>query len=118
MIGALILSLAMTMSGNSWHHGDILPWYGYGFYNNRTACGQRLTRTIVGVAHRTLPCGTRITIRWQGRTLKTRVIDRGPYGWPESVMPFDLTAGAAKALGCKCKNPYFTRHDFKWKRGW
>ncbi|MGH2950388.1 MAG: septal ring lytic transglycosylase RlpA family protein, partial [Solirubrobacteraceae bacterium] len=38
----------------------IASWYGPGFYGNRTACGQLYTPEIVGVAHRTLPCGTLI----------------------------------------------------------
>src|SRR5688500_6354796 len=37
-----------------------VTWYGPGFYGNRTACGQRLTRSTQGVAHRTLPCGTKV----------------------------------------------------------
>src|SRR3712207_8762999 len=43
-------------------------WYGPGFYGNRTACGQRLTTTILGVAHRTLPCGTKVALRAGGRS--------------------------------------------------
>ena len=35
-----------------------ISWYGPGLYGNGTACGQRLTKGLVGVAHRTLPCGT------------------------------------------------------------
>ena len=42
-------------------------WYGPGFYGNRTACGQRLTRSTLGVAHRTLPCGTKVALRVNGR---------------------------------------------------
>ena len=59
---------------------DVATWYGPGLFGNRTACGKRLTRRTVGVAHRSLPCGTRVAIRYRGRLLRTRVIDRGPYG--------------------------------------
>jgi rare lipoprotein A (peptidoglycan hydrolase) len=70
-------------------------WYGPGFYGHRTACGTRLTRRTVGVAHRRLPCGTRVTLKYRGRFLRTRVIDRGPYAHGAS---WDLTARAAKKL--------------------
>ncbi|HEV7918332.1 MAG TPA: septal ring lytic transglycosylase RlpA family protein [Solirubrobacterales bacterium] len=54
-------------------------WYGPGFYGGRTACGQRLTASIVGVANKSLPCGTRVTFHLNGRTVTARVIDRGPF---------------------------------------
>ena len=57
---------------------DTATWYGPGFYGNTTACGIKLTRTVVGVAHKTLPCGSKVTIKYRGRYLRTRVIDRGP----------------------------------------
>jgi hypothetical protein len=57
----------------------IASWYGPGFYGNRTACGQVYTPEIIGVAHRTLPCGTLVVIEFRGRTMTVPVIDRGPY---------------------------------------
>ncbi|MBI4898807.1 MAG: hypothetical protein HY827_10640 [Actinobacteria bacterium] len=54
-------------------------WYGPGFYGHRTACGGTLTASVVGVANKTLPCGTRVTFHLHGRTVTARVIDRGPY---------------------------------------
>lgn len=74
---------------------DVATWYGPGFYGNRTACGKRLTRRTVGVAHKRLPCGTKVTLKYGGRFLRTRVIDRGPYAHGAS---WDLTARAAKKL--------------------
>ena len=56
-----------------------VSWYGPGFYGNRTACGYRYNRTILGVAHRTLPCGTLIEFLYKGQTAVVPVIDRGPY---------------------------------------
>src|SRR5690348_4584290 len=49
-------------------------WYGPGFYGHRTACGQILTPGIVGVAHRTLPCGTAIKLYYRGHFVVARVI--------------------------------------------
>jgi hypothetical protein len=54
-------------------------WYGPGLYGNHTACGQTLLPGTVGVAHKTLPCGTTIKFAYHGHYLVTRVIDRGPY---------------------------------------
>ncbi len=33
----------------------------------------------MGVAHKTMPCGTKLTIRYHGRQVRAKVIDRGPY---------------------------------------
>lgn len=70
-------------------------WYGPGLYGNHTACGQVLRRGTIGVAHRTLPCGTTIKFSYHGHTLVTKVIDRGPYTRGND---FDLTNGARLAL--------------------
>jgi rare lipoprotein A len=70
-------------------------WYGPGLYGNGTACGQTLFPGTVGVAHRTLPCGTTVKFVYRGRSLVTRVIDRGPY---TAGNAFDLTNGARLAL--------------------
>ena len=71
-------------------------WYGPGFYGNRTACGKVLRTTTVGVANRTLPCGTRVTFSYHGRYLVAPVIDRGPY---RKGYDWDLTSAAAQQLG-------------------
>ncbi len=71
-------------------------WYGPGLYGNHTACGETLTPRIVGVAHKSLPCGTTVKLSYHGHYLITKVIDRGPYSPGNS---FDLTNGARLALG-------------------
>ena len=71
-------------------------WYGPGLYGNHTACGETLQPGTVGVAHRTLPCGTTIKLVYHGHSLVTRVIDRGPYTHGNA---FDLTNGARRVLG-------------------
>jgi rare lipoprotein A len=70
-------------------------WYGPGLYGNQTACGQTLMPVTVGVAHRTLPCGTTVKFAYRGRYLVTQVIDRGPFTVGNA---FDLTNGARLAL--------------------
>jgi rare lipoprotein A (peptidoglycan hydrolase) len=71
-------------------------YYGPGLYGNGTACGQTLTPSTVGVANKTLPCGTKVTFRYRGRTVVARVIDRGPYAGNRE---WDLTAALRAKLG-------------------
>jgi len=77
---------------------DLATWYGPGLYGNQTACGQTLKRKTVGVAHKKLPCGTRVSFQYKGRTVTTKVIDRGPFA---NHAKWDLTNGAAKQLNFK-----------------
>jgi len=74
----------------------IATWFGPGFYGQTTACGQTLTPVLVGVANRTLPCGTLVSVSYRRHRLTLPVIDRGPYA---NGADWDLTAEAARALG-------------------
>ncbi|HEX7059886.1 MAG TPA: septal ring lytic transglycosylase RlpA family protein [Solirubrobacterales bacterium] len=76
-------------------------WYGPGLYGNHTACGQTLRPGTIGVAHRTLPCGTTVKFSYHGRFLITQVIDRGPYSRGNA---WDLTNGARRLLGFEGAN--------------
>jgi rare lipoprotein A len=72
-------------------------WYGgKGMWGRSTACGTTLTPTTIGVANKTLPCGTQVTVSYGGRSVSTTVIDRGPY---HKGYAWDLTKKAAKRLG-------------------
>jgi hypothetical protein len=83
----------------TWKLDPNISWYGPGFYGNAGACGMLgsagLTETTIGVAHRTLPCGTKVTFKWNGKIVVARVIDRGPY---VSGRIFDMTHGLCAAL--------------------
>jgi len=81
-----------------WHHDAEDSWYGPTFYGKTTACGQVLTETLIGVAHRSLPCGTLVTFRnpENGETITVPVVDRGPY---VSGRTWDLTKGTCTAIG-------------------
>jgi rare lipoprotein A len=68
-------------------------WYGG---DGSTACGSTLTSSTLGVASKTLPCGTMVRIRLGDRTVRVPVIDRGPY---VAGREFDLTAATKRALG-------------------
>jgi rare lipoprotein A len=70
-------------------------WYGPGLYGNRLGCGGTLTAGRMGVAHKTLPCGSKLALRHRGRTVRVRVIDRGPYAGGRE---YDLTEATARKL--------------------
>ncbi len=88
---------AGAIKKNTWRLDRNVSWYGPGFYGKRTACGQAMTEGLVGVAHRTLPCGTRITFKnpANGRIVTAPVVDRGPY---VSGRQWDLTGGLCLKL--------------------
>jgi len=74
-------------------HVAVASWYGPG---GTTACGEALTASTLGVANKTLPCGTLVTLRYDGRTVRVPVIDRGPF---VPGRDFDLTFATKEALG-------------------
>ncbi len=94
--GAAAPSTAKRASKARVHSSGIATWFGPGFYGQKTACGQTLTPSVVGVANRTLPCGTLIKVTYAGHALTVPVLDRGPYS--HIGADWDLTAGAAQAL--------------------
>ena len=71
-------------------------YFGPGLYGGALACGGRLYPGTRGVAHKSLPCGSKVTLRYRGRTVVTRVVDRGPF---VAGREFDLTAATRNDLG-------------------
>lgn len=71
-------------------------YFGPGLYGTALACGGRLSPRTKGVAHKTLPCGTRVTLRYGKRQVTTKVVDRGPY---IPGREWDLTAATRNQLG-------------------
>ena len=71
-------------------------YYGPGLYGNGVACGGTLLPHTIGVAHKTLPCGTKVKLRYHGRTVTAPVIDRGPY---VAGRDYDLTEAVKERLG-------------------
>jgi rare lipoprotein A (peptidoglycan hydrolase) len=74
---------------------SVASWYGPGLFGNTTACGQTLRPGTMGVAHKSLPCGSKVMIGYRGRFVITRVIDRGPYSHGRT---WDLTQAVQQAL--------------------
>jgi len=71
-------------------------YYGPGLYGNGVACGGTLMPGTLGVANKTLPCGTMVTLRYHGRSVTVPVIDRGPY---VAGREYDLTEATKVRLG-------------------
>lgn len=71
-------------------------WYGPGLYGNAMACGGTLTQSTLGVANKSLPCGTKVKLRYGGRTVTVPVVDRGPYA---AGREYDLTYATKRRLG-------------------
>jgi rare lipoprotein A (peptidoglycan hydrolase) len=86
--GAELTFTPYRYAGASWY-GGISMW------GRSTACGQVLRPTTIGVANKTLPCGTPVKFVWHGHSIVAPVIDRGPYVTGRS---WDLTSAAAEAL--------------------
>jgi Lytic transglycolase len=75
-------------AGASWYGGKTM-------WGRSTACGQVLRPSTIGVANKTLPCGTPVKFIWHGHSIVAPVIDRGPYIRGRA---WDLTSAAAEAL--------------------
>jgi rare lipoprotein A len=75
------------------YHLAEASWYGGG---GSLACGGELTSSTLGVANKTLPCGTLVSLRYHGRGVRVPVIDRGPF---VPGREFDLTEATKLALG-------------------
>jgi rare lipoprotein A len=69
---------------------SVASWYNDG---GSTACGFHAT---MGVANKTLPCGTKVTFRHGGTTVTATVDDRGPF---VPGRDWDLNQNLAAALG-------------------
>lgn len=88
---------ASPSSGGGYTVHQGATWYGgKRMWGRSTACGQVLAPTTIGVANKSLPCGTQVTISYAGRAISTTVIDRGPF---HKGYAWDLTKKAAKRLG-------------------
>jgi rare lipoprotein A len=58
---------------------DIASWYGAFHEGRPMANGCIFHRRLLSAAHRTLPLGSWIRVRANGRTLDVPITDRGPY---------------------------------------
>lgn len=75
----------------------LASWYGKTFHGRRTASGRKFNMRRMSAAHKTLPFHTvvRVTNLRNGRKVKVRITDRGPFVEGRII---DLSRKAARAL--------------------
>jgi rare lipoprotein A len=75
----------------------LASWYGEPHHGQPTVSGEIFNMTELTAAHRTLPLGTRLRVTnlENGRVVRVRVNDRGPY---VTGRVLDLSHEAARAL--------------------
>ncbi len=78
----------------------IASWYGTSEQGRKTASGERFDKNAMTAAHPSLAFGTivRVTSLENGRTVKVRINDRGPFVRGRII---DLSAAAAARLGIR-----------------
>jgi rare lipoprotein A len=78
----------------------LASWYGEYFHGRKTAIGETYDMHGYTAAHKTYPLGTvlLVTNPKNGKSLKVRINDRGPF-WNNREL--DLSMGAAEYLGTK-----------------
>lgn len=94
------VAAACALAGGSVPAGErsfsgMASWYGTGS-GSRTASGERFDQNALTAAHRSLPFGTRVRVRYSGRAVIVTINDRGPFVVGRVL---DLSAGAARAIG-------------------
>lgn len=97
---AAFLTLLVLLTSNAQNPSNVATasWYGPGLYGNRTSNGTVLTPRTWGIAHKSIPLGTRLHICYRSRCTHVKVIDRGPF---IRGRDFDLTAAVARHLRFK-----------------
>lgn len=75
----------------------VASYYGIGdgFMGGTTASGEKVTETSMGIAMLNVPFGTRVEIRYGGRSVIAYVNDRGPYAHGRVI---DMQPAVARAL--------------------
>ncbi len=76
----------------------LATYYADALAGHRTANGERYEPGALTAAHRTLPFGTIVEVtREDGRSVRVRINDRGPFGKSSRII--DLSRAAAAQLG-------------------
>ena len=78
------------------YRSALASWYGPGLFGNKLGCGGTLQAGSLGVANKSLPCGTKVTLMYRGRSATATVTDRGPY---VGGRVWDLTPALKSKLG-------------------
>jgi rare lipoprotein A len=94
---ALLAGAFLVLSdGHAQTKAGLASWYGPGFEGQPTASGEIFDPHGFTAAHKTLPLGTELVVKYGGRSVEVVVNDRGPYSGGREL---DLSQGAAEYLG-------------------
>lgn len=111
-IGSTVAVAGVMLAAAPSAHAAKASCYGPGLFGNPMADGATLTHGTVAVAHKELPLGTRLYVRTNGRTIKVRVRDRGPYVGDRVL---DVTEAAARELGFSNCDAWGVRKVTAWR---
>lgn len=102
----LILASFLMFSNLAHAKEAVASWYGPGFHLKRTASGEIFNQNAFTTAHNSLPFGTIVKVSYKGKSVNVKVNDTG--GFKKYGRQFDLSKGAARAIGCGgvCKIDY------------
>lgn len=109
-VGVLAVALCLSLGACSWipkgesgldvgiKDRGIASWYGAQFHGKQAANGELFNMEALTAAHRTLPLGSmvRVTNVLNGKHVRVRINDRGPY---VNGRILDLSYAAAAQLG-------------------
>lgn len=100
MVAVILVAVSILLASAGSAPAQIAKasWYGEPFHGRTAADGSTYNMYELTAAHRTLPFGTivRVTNAENGKTVRVRITDRGPY---ISGRNLDLSYAAAKAIG-------------------
>jgi rare lipoprotein A len=98
LLWAVLLACVFLVLGGGCAEAKVglASWYGPGFEGLPTASGEPYDPYGYTVAHKTMPLGTDLVVKYGGRSVQVTVNDRGPYVGSREL---DLSQGAAEAIG-------------------
>jgi rare lipoprotein A len=98
MTRAIVFTMIALMYTTSAMSANVhASWYGPGFHGKKTASGEIFNQNDMTAAHKTLPFGTIVKVTYNGKSVKVRINDRGPFIKGRTI---DLSKAAAQKIGC------------------
>ena len=98
LLWAVLLACAFLVLGSGCAEAKVglASWYGPGFEGLPTASGEPYDPYGYTAAHKTMPLGTDLVVKYGGSSVQVTVNDRGPYVGSREL---DLSQGAAETIG-------------------
>ncbi len=93
---AICMALGVGLMAASFADAEIASWYGNELRGSVQANGEPFDPNKLTAASKTLPLGTRLLVKHEGRGVSVEVTDRGPFT-PERDL--DISQAAAETIG-------------------